>query len=83
VEHIFCSNHFLIFRVDLGLTLLILIYGKSAAMADPVPTLKLNNGVAMPALGFGTYASDKQDGETFAAVTSALEAGYRHLDCAW
>jgi len=37
----------------------------------------------MPALGFGTYASDRQDRETYAAVISALEAGYRHLDCAW
>lgn len=52
-------------------------------MTSPVPTLKLNNGISMPALGFGTYANDRQDGETYAAVTSALEAGYRHLDCAW
>jgi diketogulonate reductase-like aldo/keto reductase len=52
-------------------------------MAVPVPLLKLNNGDSMPALGFGTFANDRQDGETYAAVKSALEAGYRHLDCAW
>ncbi|CZT04114.1 probable alcohol dehydrogenase [Rhynchosporium agropyri] len=48
-----------------------------------IPTLKLNNGVEMPALGFGTYAKEEISGETHAAVLAALNAGYRHLDCAW
>ncbi|KAG9235140.1 putative alcohol dehydrogenase [Amylocarpus encephaloides] len=45
--------------------------------------LKLNNGVRMPALGFGTFASEGSKGETHRAVVTALNAGYRHLDCAW
>ncbi|KAH7419260.1 putative alcohol dehydrogenase [Cadophora sp. MPI-SDFR-AT-0126] len=48
-----------------------------------VPILKLSNGVEMPALGFGTYAKEEISGETHAAVLAALDAGYRHLDCAW
>jgi len=45
--------------------------------------LKLNNGRLMPALGFGTFASTGKPGETYHAVQTALQAGYRHLDCAW
>ncbi|ALE05983.1 2,5-diketo-D-gluconic acid reductase [Arthrobacter sp. ERGS1:01] len=40
----------------------------------------LNNGVQMPILGFGVYQIP--DGETQAAVESALATGYRHLDTA-
>ncbi|WP_217267725.1 aldo/keto reductase [Mycobacterium sp. ST-F2] len=41
----------------------------------------LNNGSgAIPALGFGTLLSDST--KTEAAVKSAVEAGYRHLDAA-
>ncbi|KAI0398162.1 NADP-dependent oxidoreductase domain-containing protein [Xylariaceae sp. FL0594] len=46
-------------------------------------TFTLNNGVKIPALGFGTFASEGQKGETYKAVKVALEVGYRHLDCAW
>jgi diketogulonate reductase-like aldo/keto reductase len=46
-------------------------------------TFKLSNGIEIPAVGFGTFASEGADGETYAAVTKALETGYRHLDCAW
>jgi diketogulonate reductase-like aldo/keto reductase len=46
-------------------------------------TYKLNNGVSMPAVGFGTFANEGSKGETYKAVTHALETGYRHLDCAW
>lgn len=46
-------------------------------------TLTLSNGVKMPAVGFGTFASEGSVGETYAAVTAALNTGYRHLDCAW
>ncbi|EHL01328.1 NAD(P)-linked oxidoreductase [Glarea lozoyensis ATCC 20868] len=55
-------------------------------MASPAvtgPILKLNNGVSMPSLGFGTFANEGSKGETHKAVIAALEAGYRHLDCAW
>jgi len=52
-------------------------------MAKAVPTLKLNNGVEIPALGFGTFAKELEVGKTHTAVLAALDAGYRHLDCAW
>jgi diketogulonate reductase-like aldo/keto reductase len=45
-----------------------------------VTTLTLNNGVTMPALGFGVFQTPPD--ETRAAVTAALEAGYRHIDTA-
>ncbi|KAF2111693.1 NADP-dependent oxidoreductase domain-containing protein [Lophiotrema nucula] len=43
----------------------------------------LNNGVEIPAVGFGTFANEGSKGETYKAVTEALKTGYRHLDCAW
>ncbi|KAF1920865.1 NADP-dependent oxidoreductase domain-containing protein [Ampelomyces quisqualis] len=46
-------------------------------------TYKLNNGITMPAVGFGTFANEGSKGETYKAVTHALQTGYRHLDCAW
>jgi diketogulonate reductase-like aldo/keto reductase len=46
-------------------------------------TFTLSNGVKIPAVGFGTFASEGSKGETYAAVTTALRTGYRHLDCAW
>ncbi|HEY0498523.1 MAG TPA: aldo/keto reductase [Kutzneria sp.] len=45
-----------------------------------VPTMKLNNGVEIPQLGFGVF--QVPDEETTAAVTAALEAGYRSIDTA-
>jgi diketogulonate reductase-like aldo/keto reductase len=55
----------------------------SAAPGVTGPILKLNNGVSMPALGFGTFANEGSKGETHKAVFHALNVGYRHLDCAW
>ncbi|KAI0119281.1 Aldo/keto reductase [Daldinia grandis] len=54
-------------------------------MATPTnqQTFTLNNGVKIPAIGFGTFANEGAKGETYKAVTAALEVGYRHLDCAW
>ncbi|MEV0173104.1 aldo/keto reductase [Streptomyces sp. NPDC050803] len=49
-------------------------------MTTPVPTLTLNNGVEIPQLGFGVF--QVPDAETTAAVTAALEAGYRSIDTA-
>nr|POF13073.1 glycerol 2-dehydrogenase (nadp(+)) [Quercus suber] len=46
-------------------------------------TFKLNNGNSIPAVGFGTFANEGSQGETYKAVTHALKTGYRHLDCAW
>lgn len=46
-------------------------------------TFTLNNGVTIPAVGFGTFANEGAKGETYTAVTHALKTGYRHLDCAW
>ncbi|KKK20757.1 hypothetical protein P175DRAFT_0465173 [Aspergillus ochraceoroseus IBT 24754] len=46
-------------------------------------TFTLNNGVKIPGVGFGTFADEGAKGETYKAVTKALQVGYRHLDCAW
>ncbi|KAH9844853.1 Aldo/keto reductase [Teratosphaeria destructans] len=46
-------------------------------------TFQLNNGVTIPAVGFGTFANEGAKGETYKAVICALKTGYRHLDCAW
>ena len=43
-------------------------------------TLTLNNAVRMPALGLGVFQTPPE--ETRAAVRSAFESGYRHIDTA-
>lgn len=45
-----------------------------------IPTVTLNNGVEMPALGFGVFQTAPE--ETVAAVSEALKVGYRHIDTA-
>jgi len=45
-----------------------------------VPTRTLPSGDELPLVGFGTY--DISPSETTEAVRTALEAGYRHVDCA-
>ncbi|WP_144122302.1 aldo/keto reductase [Catellatospora sichuanensis] len=45
-----------------------------------VPEVTLNNGVAMPQLGFGVWQVDDDTAEK--AVTTALESGYRSIDTA-
>jgi len=47
---------------------------------NQVPTLTLNNGVELPALGYGVFQTPPD--ETVAAVEAALAAGYRHIDTA-
>jgi 2,5-diketo-D-gluconate reductase A len=51
---------------------------------DPVvtviPDITLNNGQTIPQLGFGVFLVEPE--QTAAAVSSALEAGYRHIDTA-
>lgn len=49
-------------------------------MAAPVPTIRLNNGVEMPALGLGVFQSPPA--ETTGAVEAALATGYRLIDTA-
>jgi 2,5-diketo-D-gluconate reductase A len=49
-------------------------------MTNEIPQIPLNNGVAMPALGFGVYQIPAE--QTEQAVTDALAAGYRSLDTA-
>jgi diketogulonate reductase-like aldo/keto reductase len=50
---------------------------KDSALA---PTLKLNNGIEVPALGFGVFQTPPE--ETTAAVAEALRVGYRLIDTA-
>ncbi|MET0439475.1 MAG: aldo/keto reductase [Devosia sp.] len=45
-----------------------------------VPNIILNNGVTMPALGFGVFQTPPD--ETRIAVAEALKVGYRHIDTA-
>jgi 2,5-diketo-D-gluconate reductase A len=45
-----------------------------------IPEIMLNNGQKIPQFGFGVFLVPPK--ETQAAVTSALEAGYRHIDTA-
>lgn len=46
-----------------------------------IPTIKLNDGEQIPAIGFGTFQIPS-DGSTYTAVKKALEFGYRHIDTA-
>ncbi len=45
-----------------------------------VPTIELNDGVGIPQLGFGVFQITPD--EPAAAVKTALEIGYRHIDTA-
>ena len=49
-------------------------------MPTQTPNVTLNNGVDMPIVGFGVFQIPPD--ETEAAVTDALEVGYRHIDTA-
>jgi diketogulonate reductase-like aldo/keto reductase len=46
-----------------------------------VPTVKLNTGDSMPAIGFGTWKINDQN-DTKNAVIAALQTGYRLIDTA-
>src|SRR3954466_466234 len=45
-----------------------------------IPSLRLNDGVEIPQLGFGVFQVPPEDPEQ--AVSLAFEAGYRHIDTA-
>jgi len=52
---------------------------------DPrkVPHRVLHTGAKIPAIGLGTFGSDRFGGEEIAeAVKGAAAVGYRHIDCA-
>ena len=52
---------------------------------DPnlVPKRMLYTGASIPAVGLGTFGSDRFNAdEIAAAVLGAIEIGYRHIDCA-
>jgi alcohol dehydrogenase (NADP+) len=52
---------------------------------DPqaVPYRTLHTGARIPAIGLGTFGSDRFSGESIAeAVKGAIAVGYRHIDCA-
>lgn len=47
----------------------------------PAPTVRLNDGNAIPQIGLGTWPLD--DAQVAKAVVSAVELGYRHVDTAY
>ncbi|MCW2909245.1 MAG: 2,5-didehydrogluconate reductase [Actinomycetia bacterium] len=47
---------------------------------NPVPDVMLNNGRTIPQFGFGVFQVKPED--TVEAVSTALQAGYRHIDTA-
>jgi alcohol dehydrogenase (NADP+) len=48
-----------------------------------LPARTLRSGARMPAIGLGTFGSDRYGpAEVARAVRGALEVGYRHVDCA-
>jgi len=46
-----------------------------------IPTIKLHDGLTLPAIGFGTYALNGNAGVQ--AITSAIDTGYRLIDTAY
>ena len=55
-------------------------YYREESIVTAIPDVTLNNGQQIPQLGFGVFLIEPQD--TVAAVSTALEAGYRHIDTA-
>ncbi len=53
---------------------------KGPSMPASEPTITLNNGVELPALGFGVFQTPPE--QTQAAVEEALRIGYRMIDTA-
>ena len=47
------------------------------------PTLTLSNGQKVPVLGLGTWQGGDDPGVVEQAVRDAVDAGYRHFDCAY
>lgn len=56
---------------------------KDGVDLNAVPQRTLNTGAKIPAIGLGTFGSDRFSGEQIAeAVKGAISVGYRHIDCA-
>ncbi|QKW49060.1 aldo/keto reductase [Streptomyces buecherae] len=53
---------------------------KDRLLVSKVPSITLNTGAALPQLGFGVWQVEND--EATAAVSTALEAGYRSVDTA-
>lgn len=57
--------------------------GQEGVDPDKVPKRILYNGDTIPAIGLGTFGSDRFSGEEIArAVVGAAAVGYRNFDCA-
>ncbi|MGV2503419.1 aldo/keto reductase, partial [Priestia megaterium] len=50
-------------------------------MSKVIPEITLNDGVILPAIGFGTYKLNGNEGVN--AITSAIDVGYRLIDTAY
>ncbi|MDY0394624.1 aldo/keto reductase [Virgibacillus halophilus] len=50
-------------------------------MGESIPEITLHDGLTVPAIGFGTYNLNGNEGA--AAVQNAIEAGYRLIDSAY
>lgn len=50
-------------------------------MNEKIPEIELNDGLKIPAIGFGTYALNGADGVD--KITNAINAGYRLIDTAF
>ena len=60
-------------------------FGPAPDGVDPrsVPQRLLHTGARMPAIGLGTFGSDRVPAQAVAeAVVGAIAVGYRHIDCA-
>ena len=60
-------------------------FGRAPDAVDPgrVPCKTAYTGAKIPAIGLGTFGSDRISGEQIAeAVLGAASVGYRHFDCA-
>jgi alcohol dehydrogenase (NADP+) len=56
---------------------------KDGVDPETVPKRKLHTGAEIPAVGLGTFGSDRFTGKDIAnAVKGAISVGYRHIDCA-
>lgn len=57
-------------------------YGKERfALNQSIPEITLNDGLTIPAIGFGTYSLNGNEGAN--AITSAIDIGYRLIDSAY
>jgi alcohol dehydrogenase (NADP+) len=59
------------------------LLAKDGVDPNKVPKRRVHTGAEIPAVGLGTYGSDRFSAEQIAeAVKGAIAVGYRHIDCA-